>query len=70
MCAPKVKMPAAVTPAAAPAAPNLLASEFRMAERRVSQDGTYDANTARSRRTLRTDLKMPSVGTGVAIARM
>ena len=70
MCAPQVKVPKAATPAAAPAAPLPTADALKMNERLSSKDGTYDASTARSRRTLRTDVRVSGARTGVNVARM
>lgn len=64
------KMPPAPKPAAAPAPALPTASFLKMGERTPSADGTYGPATARSRRTLRTDVKVPSAGAGVALARM
>jgi hypothetical protein len=61
--------PAAVKPGAAPAAPLATARNLKMNERPKSKDGAYSGNTARSRRTLRTDVKM-SGGAGSNIPRM
>lgn len=69
MCMSQPKMPAAKTPAAAPAAPIATAERFKMNERPTSRDGTVKGNTARSRRTLRTDVKV-SGKAGPQIARM
>lgn len=63
------KMPKAVTPAAAPAAPMPTAENLKMNERPGSKRGEFDASTARSRRTLRTDVKA-SGGAGANIPRM
>lgn len=57
------------TPAAAPAPPIKTAENFRMQERRKSSGGKVTKNTARSRRTMRTDVKMTG-GAGANIARM
>ncbi len=70
MCAPKVNIPKPVQPGAAPAAPLPTADAMRMQERNVSGDGSVNPNTARSRRTLRTDVKVSGARTGVNIARM
>lgn len=72
MCkAPKMPAMAPQPLAPAPAAPLASASEFKIAERTISRGGEFDPNTARSRRTLRTDLRMPtSGGVGVQVARM
>jgi hypothetical protein len=64
------KPPKAPTPAAAPAPALATASFLKMGERTPSRDGTFDPNTARARRTLRTDLRMPAAGAGASIARM
>lgn len=56
-------------PAAAPAPPIKTAENFRMQERRQSNGGRVTTNTARSRRTMRTDVKMAG-GSGANIARM
>lgn len=70
MCAPKVKVPAPQQPGAAPAAPLPTADALRMQERPTSSDGTYTPNTARSRRTLRTDIRVSGARAGVNVARM
>ena len=70
MCMPKTpKMPAAPKPAATPAAPLPTAENLKMNERQVSRDGTVGRNTARSRRTMRTDVRV-SGQAGPQIARM
>lgn len=69
MCAPKVKVPPQKTPAAAPSAPLPTAENLKINERVSSKDGRYGENTARSRRTLRTDVKA-SGGSGTNIPRM
>jgi hypothetical protein len=66
----KMKMPEPTKLADAPDAPAPLASAFKIAERRPSVDGEIDPNTARNRRTLRTDLKVARSGSGVNVARM
>lgn len=70
MCAPKVKVPAPQTPAAAPAAPLPTAEALKMNERLQSADGSFNPSTARSRRTLRTDVRVTGARTGVNISRM
>lgn len=71
MCMPKTpKIPAPVQPGAAPAAPIPTADALRMQERETSPDGKVLNNTARSRRTLRTDIRVSGSRTGVNIARM
>jgi hypothetical protein len=73
VCPPKIKVPAptqAAQPGAAPAAPLPTADALRMQERETSRDGAFLANTARSRRTLRTDIRISGARTGVNIARM
>lgn len=71
MCtAPDIDVPEPVTPAAAPAAPLKTAENLRMQERPRSRDGRVSGNTARSRRTLRTDVNMGGVQAGANIARM
>lgn len=70
MCPPKIKLPKAQPIGAAPAAPLPTAEALKMQEREVSSDGTYTPNTARSRRTLRTDIRVPGAGAGVNVARM
>lgn len=70
MCAPKVKVPAPQPVGAAPATPLPTADALRMQERPASQDGTYTPNTARSRRTLRTDIRVSGARAGVNVARM
>lgn len=62
-------MPATKTPAAAPGAPLPTAENLKMNERQTSRDGRYNMGTARSRRTLRTDVKA-SGGAGANIPRM
>lgn len=70
MCTVKTpKMPEAAAPAAAPAAPLPTAERFKMNERPTSRDGTVRGNTARSRRTMRTDVKVTGKA-GPNIARM
>ena len=70
MCtAPKVNMPEQKAPAAAPSAPLPTAENLKINERLTSKDGRYGENTARSRRTLRTDVKA-SGGSGTNIPRM
>jgi hypothetical protein len=70
MCAaPKVKVPEQKVPAAAPAAPLPTAENLKINERPTSKGGRYGENTARSRRTLRTDVKA-SGGAGTNIPRM
>lgn len=69
MCTPKVKMPEQTAPAAAPSAPLPTAENLKINERLTSKDGRYGENTARSRRTLRTDVKA-SGGSGTNIPRM
>lgn len=69
MCAPKIKTPEPVRPAAAPSAPLPTAENLKINERTSSKDGRYGSNTARSRRTLRTDVKA-SGGAGANIPRM
>lgn len=68
MCG-RPKMPETKTPAAAPAPPNPTAERFRMNERPTSRDGNVRGNTARSRRTMRTDVKVAGKA-GPNIARM
>lgn len=63
------KIPKATPPAAAPAAPIATAERFKMNERPTSRDGSVKGNTARSRRTLRTDVKVAGKA-GPNIARM
>ncbi len=70
MCAPKVKVPAAAPVGAAPAAPLPTADALRMQERATSRTGAIDPNTARSRRTLRTYVRVAGARSGVNIARM
>lgn len=67
MKAPKVSEPAA--PASAPAAPLPTAERFKMNERPTSRDGTVKRNTSRSRRTMRTDVKVQG-SAGPNISRM
>lgn len=69
MC-PTPKVPKAPDPAAAPAPALATASFLKMGERAPSRDGAITPNTARSRRTLRTDVRMPTAGVGANIARM
>ena len=70
MCVPKVKVPKAEAPAAAPAAPLPTADALKMNERLTSGDGSVGPNTARSRRSLRTDIRVSGARTGVSVARM
>jgi hypothetical protein len=63
------KMPKQVIPAAAPSAPLPTAENLKINERMASKDGKYGNNTARSRRTLRTDVNA-SGGSGANIPRM
>lgn len=63
-------IPEAKTPAAAPAAPLKTAESLRMQERPRSKTGEVRGNTARSRRTLRTDVNTGGVRSGANIARM
>ena len=70
MCtAPKITPPKQVTPAAAPSAPLPTAENLKINERTTSKGGRYGDNTARSRRTLRTDVKA-SGGAGTNVPRM
>lgn len=69
MCMPKAPK-AGPAPAAAPAAPLPTAENLKMQERRTSKDGSYAGDTARSRRTLRTDVKMSTKSAGTNVARM
>jgi adenylosuccinate synthase len=62
-------MPEQKAPAAAPSAPLPTAENLKINERLTSKDGRYGENTARSRRTLRTDVKA-SGGSGTNIPRM
>jgi hypothetical protein len=66
----KMKMPEPTKLGAAPEAPSPLAAAFKIAERRPSVDGEIDLNTARSRRTLRTDIRMTPTSSGVNISRV
>lgn len=68
MC--NVDVPEPKTPARAPAAPLKTAENLRMQERPRSATGEVKSNTARSRRTLRTDVNMGGVRAGANIARM
>jgi hypothetical protein len=70
MCLGKPKMPSAPTPGAAPAAPLPSADNLKMNERRQSKDGSYAGDTARSRRTLRTDVKIAPNSAGTNVPRM
>jgi hypothetical protein len=70
MCDSPDMPPPAKTPAAAPAAPNTTASVLKMGERPLSRDGSYGPNTARSKRTLRTDLNVQPGYAGVNVPRM
>jgi hypothetical protein len=70
MCAPKIKTSAPAPVGAAPAAPLPTADSLRMQERTASPDGTVNPDTARARRTLRTDIRVPGTRTGVNIPRM
>lgn len=63
-------IPEPATPAAAPAAPLKTAENLKMQERPRSRDGQVRGNTARSRRTLRTDVNVGGVQAGANIARM
>jgi hypothetical protein len=67
MC-PTPKMPKQKTPAAAPSAPLPTAENLKMNERPSSR-GKPGENTARSRRSLRTDVKATG-GAGTNIPRM
>ena len=69
MCTPKIKTGSTATPAAAPASPLPTADNLKMRERTDARDGQITANTARSRRTLRTDLKIVG-STGANIPKM
>lgn len=69
MC-PTPKMPAPIQPGAAPAPALPTASFMKMGERSQSKDGSFGPNTARSRKTLRTDIRMPTAGAGANITRM
>lgn len=70
MCAPKVKIPKPQAIGAAPAAPLPTAEALKMQDRDVSKDGAYTPQTSRSRRTLRTDIRVPTAGAGINVARM
>ena len=69
MCLQQPKIPEAQAPAAAPAAPLPTAERFKMNERTTSRDGTVNRNTARSRQTMRTDVRVAGKA-GPNIARM
>ena len=70
MCISTPKMPEAPTPAAAPAAPEKVAENLKIKERAPSRTGAYGQNTARSRRSLRTDVNMGGTRAGANISRM
>lgn len=69
MCMKQPKVPEPAAPAAAPAAPLPTAERFKMNERPTSRDGTVQRNTSRSRRTMRTDVKVNGAA-GPQITRM